>query len=329
MVATSLPQSQSTFRGILPFDPSRDLGAVARLLEEAFRDENAMPFSQVPLVREVGIFLWTLNYMPVFPENISGFVWAEDNKIVGNLTLTRDEGWTDRYVISNVAVQRDYRRKGIARQLMRAALDELRSHLARWALLNVRPNNPGAVQLYRDLGFEEIETRGEWELTSSSNLRLIEERTIGEIRPLRWADQRGVIELLRAVTPDKVKQFRKLDTNPSWLYWEDRVTEIVSDFFVGQRTQRWVVEQNGKIGALVTIHGQRLASPHRIDIQVHPDLRGRFESQLVAFALEELAKFPARPIRASGTSTHSELIAALEAQGFKMNKGLTFMALQF
>lgn len=295
MVATSLRQTKNNFRGILPFDPSRDLGAVARLLEEAFREENAMRFSQVPLMRELGIFAWMLNYSPAFPENISGFVWAENGKIVGNLTLTRDEGWTDRYFISNVAVQRDYRRHGIARQLMRAALDELRAHSARWVLLNVRPNNQGAIALYTELGFQEIEMRGDWQL--SSQKRMLEGDLIPCLRPLRWSDRGAAVELIRATVSEKVKKLRKLELHPYWLYWEDRLTEIISDFFIGQRTRRWGLERDGKLAALVTIQGQRVFSPHRFQIDVHPSFRGQVESSLVAFALNELAPFSARTVR--------------------------------
>lgn len=336
MVATSLRQPKNNFRGILAFDPGRDLGAVARLLEEAFRQENAMRFSQVPLVRELGIFAWMLNYSPAFPENISGFVWAEDGRIVGNLTLTRDEGWTDRYFISNVAVQRDYRRRGIARQLVRAALDELHAHSARWALLNVRPQNQGAIELYRELGFEEIEMRGEWLRPSPFRSKIPKAERRGravvsgvELHPLRWSDRGAVVELLRAVVPDKVRKLRKQEMHPYWLYWEDRLTEIVTDFFIGQRTRRWKMEQGGKPIALVTVQGQHIFSPHRFHIEVHPDFRGRVEEQLVAFAMNELAAFPARTVRVNGTSTHPELIAALERNGFKMAQGLTLMALGF
>lgn len=329
MVATSLGQSKSDFRGILPFDPARDLGAVARLLEAAFREENAMRFSRVPLVRELGIFMWTLNYMPAFPENISGFVWAEDGQIVGNLTLTRDEGWTDRYFISNVAVQRNFRRMGIARQLLRTALDELRAHRARWALLNVRPNNPGAIALYAESGFEEIEMRGEWTLTSPYRLPTMNPALRAEVRPLRWSDRKDVVELGRAVVPEKIRKLRRQELHPYWLDWEDRLTEMIGDFFIGQRTRRYVVERAGKLAALVTVHGQRIFTPHRFQIEVHPDFRGHLETELVAFALNELTTFPIRSVRVNGTSTHPELIAALEQVGFTMAQGLTLMALSF
>jgi hypothetical protein len=129
--------------------------------------------------------------------------------------------------------------------------------------------------------------------------------------------------------PDQVKKLRKQEVHPYWVYWEDRLTEIITDFFIGQRTRRWKMEHAGKLVALMTVQGQRIFSPHRFQIDVHPDFRGRVEDQLVAFAMNELAAFSARNVFVTGTSTHPELIAALERNGFKMQNGLTLMALGF
>ncbi len=325
---------QPSARGARPFDPTRDLAGVARLLEEAFRSEHTFPLSNAPGLREMGIFLWTLSYAPVFPENVSGFVWVEDGRIVGNVTLCLDEGRLDRYLISNVAVKPSYQHRGIARTLMQVALDHLHERGAKWALLNVRPLNIGAAKLYRDLRFQEIEMRGEWSLSPA---RLSVEQRIssppaafdetGKIRPLRSSDRRDLSELLRAATPEPVQQFR----SPRWTEfgpnWEDRLTESITDFLVGQVTHRWALEQDNRLAAVMTIRGQRVLTPHYVTAQVHPDDRGRVESRLVAFALQDVARLARREIRAEATSTHSELIAALEQHGFKFRNGLTLMAL--
>lgn len=331
MVARAISQSRSTVRGVRPFDPTRDLVAVARLLEQAFRTESTFPFAHAPLLREVGIFLWTLSYVPIFPGDISGFVWVEDGKVVGNVTLGLDEGRLDRVVISNVAVKPEYRRQGIARQLMIAALNALRAHAVKWALLNVRPTNPGAIKLYKELGFQEIEMRGEWSRTSFfPEMKRAQELGVQEIRlrPLRSTERRAAVELIRAAIPANVQAIRGRWFDEFELSWEDRVTEIVTDFLIAQETRRWVLERNGKLAALMTLRAQRIATPHRLSLQVHPDLRGRMEGELVALALREFARFPTREIRAVASSTHPELIAALEQHGFRFWNGLTLMALE-
>ncbi len=330
-------------RGARPFNPARDLSAVARLLEEAFRPEHTFPLSDLPVLREIGIVLWTMSYAPVFPESVSGFVWLEEGRIVGNVTLSQDEGRLDRYLVSNVAVKPEYRRQGIARALMQVTLDHVRERGGRSVLLNVRPTNPGAIKLYRDLGFEEIEMRGEWSASPPppalrASPSPSPERTPfrrrggglgggGEVRPLRSSDQRAVADLVRATTPESVQRYRP----PRWTElsptWEDRLGETITDAFIGQTTRRWALELDGRLASLLLVRGQRIFTPHRVTTVVHPEARGRVEADLVALALRELSRLPRREIRAAATSTHPELIAALEAQGFAFRNGLTLMAL--
>ncbi len=325
MVAQTASQSILKTRGARLFDPARDFGAVARLLEEAFRPDQNFPFSNMPLLREFGIFLWTLSYAPGFPDLTTGFVWVEDGQIVGNITLSPDEGRLDRSMITNVAVKPRYRRQGIARALMQESINHLHTLKVKTALLNVRPTNPGAIQLYRDLGFGDIETRGEWKRAPS---RVTSQGMWHQLamRPLRESDHRAAEELVRAATPANVQRYHPA-RNVFTTHWEDRMVEAVGDFFMGQTTQRWALEMDGRLAALVLLRAQRLATPHRLSVEVHPDLRGRVEADLIAFALRELARFPSREIRVHATSAHPEWVAVLEQNGFKTQDALTLMAL--
>ena len=325
MVARVASQSQSTFRGARLFDPVRDLGALARLLEEAFRPDHNFPFSNVPWLRDLGIFLWMLGYTPGFPESTTGFVWVEDGKIVGNVTLSPDGGRLDRYMITNVAVKPNYRQQGIARALMQRSIEHLRTLNVKTALLNVRPDNRGAIALYEDLGFGQVETRGEWRRASSRAAPQGVWHPIAP-RPLREADSYPVSELVRAATPTNARKLLS-PRHEFTLTWDERIAEAVGDFFVGQVTQRWALEMDARLAALLRVRAQRLAMPHRVSVEVHPDFRGRVEGDLIAFALRELARFPSREMRAFGTSTHREWIDALEQNGFEVQNALTLMTL--
>ena len=325
MVAQVASQSTSKTRGARLFDPARDFGAVARLLEEAFRPDQSFPFSNLPLLREFGIFLWALSYAPGFPDLTTGFVWVEEGQIVGNITLSPDEGRLDRYMITNVAVKPRYRRQGIARALMQESINHLRSLTVKTVLLNVRPMNPGAIKLYRDLGFGEIETRGEWK-RASSRFTPAGLWHAAAMRPLRESDHRAAAEMIRVATPAEVQRYRPA-RNVFAINWDDRMVETVGDLFVGQATRRWAMEIEGRLAALVLLRAQRLATPHRLSVEVHPDFRGRAEEDLFAFALHDLAHFPAREIRVYTTSTHPEWLAVLEQNGFKPENALTLMAL--
>ena len=324
MVARAVSNSKSAFRGIRPFSARTDLYGVARLLEEAFRGEHNFPFSNFPLMREIGIMLWTLNYAPTFPETFEGFVWVEDGKIVGNVTLPPDLVRGNRHYISNVAVKQEYQRRGIARALMQASLEHIRRQKAPSALLNVRPKNEGALKLYEGLGFKTLEMRGQWTLAALP-LRFAA-MTITELRPLRWSDVRAVSELVRAATPANVQPFRPR-VSVFELAWDERLFEFIGDFFIGQTTRRWVMERDGRLAALLLVCARNLAAPHQIVIETHPDFRGRVENELIIAAWQALAEFPVREIRADATSTYPELVVALEHHGFRFLNGMTLMEL--
>jgi ribosomal-protein-alanine N-acetyltransferase len=322
VVASAISKPQIAFRGIRPFSARTDLYGVARLLEEAFRGEHNFPFANFPLMREIGIVMWTLNYAPTFPETFEGFVWIEDGKIVGNATLTADLARGNRYYISNVAVKREYQRRGIARELMRASLEHVRRQHAASVLLNVRPQNEGAIRLYQDLGFTQLEMRGQWTLAMLP-LHFSPLQITG-LRPLGWKDTRVVAELLRAATPANVQPFRPRPSEFE-IAWEERFVEFIGESFIGRTTQRWVLERDRRIAALLLVRGQHLAGTHQIAIETHPDFRGRVEDELIRAAWQELEKFPAREIRADASSTYPELITALERHGFRFSSGMTLM----
>jgi GNAT superfamily N-acetyltransferase len=324
MVAIAASQSSDSFRGARPIDYRIDLNGVAHLLEECFRPEHTFPFSNSPLLRELGVFLWMLNYVPAFPETLEGFVWMENGRLVGNVSLNCDR--SGRCYISNVAVKPEFRRQGIARALMQATLNHIRTQEAKTAFLNVRPQNEGAVKLYTDLGFKSLETCGEWKLPALP-IRPIP-HTLTGYRPPLPSDYAPIADLYRAATPEHPNPYR-LPRSEFRLTWDDSIIESVTDFFVGQATRRWALERDGKLAAMLTVRGQRMASVHHIGTIVAPDCRGKVENDLVAFALEQLEQFPDRAIRAAGTSAHPEWTAALERQGFQFLNGLTLMEITF
>lgn len=323
MVASAISKSPTTFRGIRAFRARTDLYDVARLLEEAFRSEHRFPFSGVPWLREIGVFLWTLSYVPILPEILEGFVWIEDGHIVGNVTITRDETRGDWYYISNVAVKQAYQRRGIARALMQASLEHIRRQHATRVRLNVRPHNEGAIKLYNDLGFKTLEMRGEW--TLSTLPRHFASQCSTDWRALQPNDARAVRELIRAVTPLDVRPFHARVFEPEW---EERLGEWLGDVCFARMTQRWVLEREYRLAALLLVRAHTWQAPHHIIIEVHPDFRGRVEDDVLLAAWQILARFPPREIHADASSLHPELIRALERHGFYFSNGMMLMELQ-
>ncbi|MHC1783232.1 MAG: GNAT family N-acetyltransferase [Anaerolineaceae bacterium] len=146
----------------------RDLNGVADLIEICFSthmDGDGKEYLR--RIRETARnqnSFWSLFTIEQVNLPLNGLVWEEDGKLIGNLTLIpffRERALN--YLIANVAVHPEHRRKGIARRLTEKALEYIEEQGAYSAWLQVREDNPPALNLYRSLAFQEKARRTSWE----------------------------------------------------------------------------------------------------------------------------------------------------------------------
>jgi ribosomal-protein-alanine N-acetyltransferase len=117
-------------------------------LDEVVAIERAsfsMPWSR-------GAFLYELQQNRV----ARCLVMRGDGHVLGYLCL-----WEigEELHITNVAVHPDHRRRGIARALLSAVLDDARSRKLKLVVLEVRPSNHEARTLYESYGFRVVARR--------------------------------------------------------------------------------------------------------------------------------------------------------------------------
>lgn len=164
---TNMLSSTQTESSIRPFDPRRDLEPVADLVELCFADtldpDGREYIGRMRAAANHPSFLsWTATAEWSNPA-MNGYIWQQDGRIVGNVSLIPYYIRSQRYyLIANVAVHPDYRRRGIARRLTEQAVQHAKQRNAPSVWLHVREDNQAAVDLYCALGFTERARRTTW-----------------------------------------------------------------------------------------------------------------------------------------------------------------------
>lgn len=176
-MTAALTQPQAVERhgdGLQPTNFVRDLRGIAELIELCFAPQ--MDTGGRAAVNEMKAlsYLWPLAWLlalldRVMPGLGAGFVWRSEGRVVGNASLYRagnhpelGPGW----LVANVAVHPDYRRRGIARAMVDSVIDLVRQRRGRWIALEVEAANEGAQALYRSVGYQAFETLTQWETIS-------------------------------------------------------------------------------------------------------------------------------------------------------------------
>lgn len=204
----------------------RDLPAVADLIELCFastmdNDGQRYIADMRRASRDDGFLRWASHMTESASLPLTGFVWEEDGRIVGNASLIpfRDNGKRI-YLIANIAVHPEYRRRGIARLLTQRAMKYGWDKKASALWLHVRDDNPGAVELYSELGFVEVARRTTWAARSDPDFpRPASGIQIVPRHPRFWSLQ---YDWLRRLHPDALGWYRSFNFNslrPGLMNW--------------------------------------------------------------------------------------------------------------
>lgn len=296
MVITIPARSQSG-NGPRQVDPNKDLPQLIELLRLVFGkelDADGQQFLRnLPDGRTPAIF-WRLD--PMMSRLIPGYIWEVDGRLVGNVTLlpTRTNA---RYLVANVAVHPDFRRRGIARMLMAAVQEEVHRRQGKAILLQVDYDNESALGLYQSLGYEMRGSMTTWR-TSVSRVRDL---------PLDGSSDDYRVNV-RKFDSRRWKEAYQLDSNAlvSDLHWPEAlevdgykrsVRQRASDFLNGRFRHSWMtLDDASKMNGLATIYGEWGRS-HQLVLRVHPSWKGRLERPLMQKMIDGLRDLPRRNIQ--------------------------------
>lgn len=230
----------------------RDLPAVADLIELCFastmdNDGQRYVADMRRASRDDGFLRWASHMTESASLPLTGFVWEENGRIVGNASLIpfRDQGRRI-YLIANIAVHPEFRRRGIARILTQRAVkygwDKKSSAL--W--LHVRDDNPGAIGLYQELGFQEVARRTTWTAKPDPGIPKPDTETqIVPRHPRFWSLQQ---DWLHRLHPDVLGWYRSFNLNSlrpglmNWLYL----------LFVDMNVKQWAAVRGDRLLATLS-----------------------------------------------------------------------------
>jgi ribosomal protein S18 acetylase RimI-like enzyme len=165
-----MAQGISSLKPIRAFDVRQDLLPVSDLVELCFADRlspdgEALLRKMRSSAKSKRFQDWAYQMAGRISMPFTGYVWEEKGEIVGNLSLVPYHvAGKHYYMIANVAVHPDFQRQGIARSLLRKALDFLTKRNLDGIWLQVDEGNQGAVELYQQHRFQEISRRTTWML---------------------------------------------------------------------------------------------------------------------------------------------------------------------
>ncbi len=240
----------------------------------------------------------------------SGFVWEDEGRVVGNVSLRR-AATQGGFFVGNVAVLPGWRRRGIAARLMRAALAEVRRLGGRWVGLEVRVGNDAARALYERLGF----------VKAGSTPRMVCPAGLGRVpvaphspllRRARGRDKRALLNLVCGLVPPEHRILLEWGSDrydPGW----ERTLELL---LVGQRRTWWVADEGGAVLGAVRAVRDRGRRPHQLELLVAPQAGGRLEPLLVARGMASLGGAPAKAVETVLAAPSPALVRALAAAGF-------------
>jgi ribosomal protein S18 acetylase RimI-like enzyme len=327
----TLPLAATTFGQARPLNILRDLSAVADLIELCFdktldSDGRAQVGEMRRHARNRDFLNWAPHMADAISLPLSGFVWEDGGRVVGNASLVPFHRWGRRiYLIANVATHPDYRGRGIGRILTEMAMQRAREKGANSLWLHVRDDNPSAIHIYHDLGFRERTRRTEWFAHSGG----IPQDTAGpglKIRPRAagdWPSQRNWLE--RGYPPD-LEWYP--GSQPSWDSFGPRLWDGFYRLLMDIDVSQWAVEKDGQLRAAVScrLRENRKASAW-LAAPPHPDSQALTE--LLLYARRTFVhqrglglEYPSGPadeaIRAAGFSARRTLLW-MEAPGQQLN----------
>ncbi len=325
-----LSRSVSLPRNLRPMNPLRDWGTVTRLMQVAFETDVTNP--GLPLLPDQAWLRWlrpVLSFVEAIgmdaPEQMLGFVWEADGGIVGNATLGLASTHGDIWLLSNVAVHPAYRRRGIARALVEAAIAEVHRQRGQWLTLQVQSDNRGARDLYEQTGFRSLES-----VTEFAGLNVAAETPVARaarlVRPTReqWQSTQA---LVAGHLPEPLRLYRHALSGLFHVPYRRNPLEQLADLAVATHWANWSLLWDEQVAGGLVVQTQLSWGAHRVAAWAAPAAQGQVEELLIAQAVEQTRHFASRRMNVALPASYGALADALRWRGLREMRTLELMGI--
>ncbi|MGB8212120.1 MAG: GNAT family N-acetyltransferase [Anaerolineales bacterium] len=308
---------------VRPLNILRDLPGVADLVEMCFADtmdsEGRRYLQQMRRAGQDNAFMrWASNAVESVSMPLSGYIWEENGAIIGNVSLIPYRHRRKKiYLIANVAVHPDHRRKGIGRALTTAAMHHASARRASATWLHVRDDNPGAIALYLSLGFQELARRTLWQAKPDQNTSANEPGLTITGRTARdWSEQEA---WLQHIYPDLLTWYQPMP----WQSLRPGLGAFLYRLMMDCDVRHWAARADGRLSAVLSWQAMA-GQDDRLWVAAPPE---GSESVLTALLLHARRSFPWRQTLNLDYPA-GEYAASIQAAGFHSHRTLLWMKLQ-
>ncbi len=269
--------------------------------------------------------LWMLKVDPMTNRLGNGLVWEENGRIVGNITILRYPK-SKRFLVVNVAVHPEWRRRGIARRLMGAAIEAARREGQTAVLLQVDKKNESAQQLYQHMNFDIVGQMTSWRGDGVGLRRLppsLQDEPSDTVRRLRPREWKEAFALDRAHLPIEMDW---PEPTPHDLY-KTGMWQWLFYMLNGRSFEAWrMVTKTGELVGVSGIWGE-WGQPFRVRMRVHPLWQGKVERPLFLKTVARLSELTSRRVYWDHPDDPT-MNALLQAAKFRPRRTLTHMKLR-
>jgi GNAT superfamily N-acetyltransferase len=313
---------KTTHPHVRQIEPWRDGRQLASLLESTFAEEtfDESGHRLIHMLRNYGQF------EPMTFGFGTGFVWVEDDKLLGNASVQRNPMRRDTWIIGNVAVESSQRNRGIGQAVIESCIRYAESKRAKHIALQVEKDNPAGQRLYQKAGFT---TLGEvvYYLRASVRQAPIDSHDSrcanGVVRGSKWRDRNAVWQITRENIPDELTYAEPFDDHVYLLGFRWSLMNSLN----GNPEKWWVSECDGGVIGAARTRANIEGANHHVELMLSSEATTHDGVALLEEALRRFEPYISKPVYAAQSRPREASHAALQAMGFKPARNLVHMRL--